>query len=85
MMLYPARLEIAVPLVFCEGGVQLKVAVPLVVGAPVTVIEKLASAAFAVPLLTLMTMPEKVPTLELVGVPLNLPVAILNDAQDGMF
>jgi hypothetical protein len=32
-----------------------------------------------------MTMPEKVPTLELVGVPLNLPVAMLNDAQDGMF
>jgi hypothetical protein len=71
--------------VFCEGGVQLKVAVPLVVGAPVTAIEKLANDAFAVPLLTLMTMPEKVPTLELVGVPLNLPVAILNVAQDGMF
>ena len=41
--------------------------------------------AEAAPSLTLITMFEKVPTLELEGVPLRVPVDVLSVAQDGGF
>jgi len=44
-----------------------------------------ASEADAGPSLTLITMFENVPTLELVGVPLTVPVELLNVAQLGKF
>ena len=37
----------------------------------------------AEPLLTLITIPEEVPTLALVGVPLRLPVPVLNFPHEG--
>jgi hypothetical protein len=37
------------------------------------------------PSLTLMTMPEYVPTFDAVGFPLRSPVAVLKPAQDGAF
>ena len=62
--------------------------VPVIVGGgavvdPVTVIENAGRAADARPLLTLITMPEEVPTLAIVGVPLRLPVEALNVAHEG--
>jgi len=50
-----------------------------------TVMLKAASEADAWPSPTLITMFAKVPTLELAGVPLNLPLAVLKAAQEGMF
>ena len=44
-----------------------------------------ASAAEVFPSLTLITMLANVPTLELAGVPLSVPLAMLKVAQDGMF
>jgi hypothetical protein len=44
-----------------------------------------ARAADLLPSLTLITMPAKVPTLELGGVPLRAPVVLLNVAHDGRF
>jgi hypothetical protein len=49
----------------------------------VTVIEKAGSDAEADPSLTLITMPEVVPTFAAPGVPLKSPVILLNVAQDG--
>src|ERR1700693_1579445 len=58
--------------------------VPEIVGPEdVTVIEKAGSAADADPSLTLITMPEEVPTFAALGVPLRSPVILLNVAQDG--
>jgi len=62
--------------------------VPEIVGGgaevdPVTVIENGGREADAEPLLTLITMPELVPTLAAAGVPLRLPVPALNVAHDG--
>ena len=62
---------------------------PVIVGArfggACTSIEKLASDALAVPSLTLMTMLLYVATAALPGVPLIVPVTVLNDAQFGRF
>ena len=44
-----------------------------------------ASEAESCPSLTLITMFENVPTLELDGVPLKVPVEVLNVAQAGRF
>jgi hypothetical protein len=52
-------------------------------GDDVTVIANAGSAADAEPLLTLITIPEEVPTLALVGVPLRLPVPVLNFPHEG--
>ena len=46
---------------------------------------KAGSEADACPSLTLITMLENVPTLELEGVPLKVPVVVLNEAHDGRF
>ena len=54
-------------------------------GADETVIEKAASDADWAPSLTLMRMPEYVPTFEAVGVPLSAPVAELKLVHDGRF
>jgi len=62
------------------------VALP-VVGAgavPVTVIEKGARLADQRPSVTVIVMSEVVPTLAEAGVPLSVPVAVLNDAQVGL-
>jgi hypothetical protein len=50
-----------------------------------TVMLKGFSDADAWPSLTLIEMFENVPTFELVGVPLTVPVAMLNVAQAGRF
>jgi hypothetical protein len=59
--------------------------VPPMVGAgsAVTWMLKVGSEADAWPSLTLIVMFEYVPTLELEGVPLKVPVATLKVAQDG--
>lgn len=62
------------------GAIQLKEAVP--VDAALTAIEKAAKEALAVPSDTLMVMPEWVPAA--VGLPVRLPVAVLNVAHDGL-
>ena len=50
-----------------------------------TVIEKAGRAAWAVPLLTEITMLQLTPTLAAAGVPVIAPVAMLKVAQDGRF
>jgi hypothetical protein len=50
---------------------------------PVTVMENAGNEADAEPLLTLITMPEVVPTLVIAGVPLRLPVEASNVAHEG--
>ena len=72
----------AVPAVTVVGGVPLITGGGGGVGA-VTVIANGANAADAEPLLTLITMPEEVPTLAIAGVPLRLPVPVLNFAHEG--
>ena len=65
----------------------LGLAVSVTVGvttAEVTWIENAGSDALALPSLTLITMPEVVPTFDAVGVPLKLPVAMLNAAHAGL-
>jgi hypothetical protein len=76
----------AVPSLFCVGGVQLMVALPVVVVVPlaVTVIEKGVSCAVVRPSVTLIVMLEAVPTLEEVGVPLSVPVDVLKPAHAGL-
>lgn len=61
--------------------------VPLIVNdaSAVTWMLNAGRAAEAEPSLTLMTMLANVPTSELVGVPLSLPVLVLKVAQEGMF
>jgi hypothetical protein len=49
-----------------------------------TSMENAASAAFAVPVLTLMVMSAYAPSCALVGVPLSSPVAMLKLAQEGL-
>ena len=49
-----------------------------------TVIAKAGSDADPDPSLTLITMPEVAPTLASVGVPLRLPVPLLNAAHEGL-
>src|SRR5262249_22211866 len=51
----------------------------------VTVIVKAGSDALAVPSFTVITMPEKLPTLVAAGAPPSFPVVVLNVAQLGMF
>ena len=62
------------------------VALPVVgaVAVPVTVIEKGARLADQRPSVTVIMMSEVVPTLAEAGVPLSVPVAVLNDAQVGL-
>jgi hypothetical protein len=72
----------AVPAVTVVGGV------PEMIGGAggvddVTVIANGANAADAEPLLTLITIPAEVPTLAIVGVPLRLPVPVLNFPHAG--
>jgi hypothetical protein len=54
------------------------------VAAGVTVIAKAGSDADPEPSLTLMTIPVEVPAFAAAGVPLRLPVAVLNVAQEGL-
>ena len=49
-----------------------------------TVIAKAGSDADPDPSLTLITMPVEVPTLAAAGVPVSLPVAVLNVAHEGL-
>ncbi len=65
------------------AGVPLIVGGRLVVGA-VTVIANAGRAALALPSLTLMTMPEKLPVVPVGGVPVNAPVCMLKVAQAGL-
>jgi hypothetical protein len=51
--------------------------------AAVTWIENAASEVLSVPSLTLMTIPEYVPTWPEVGVPVSAPVLLLRLAHDG--
>ena len=62
------------------------VALPVVGGGvvPVTVIENGARLADECPSVAVIVMPEVVPTLVEAGVPLSVPVAVLNDAQVGL-
>ena len=66
----------------------LVVGVPVMVGAvlggALTVIANDGSDVVARPSVTLMTMPDVVPTFAVVGVPLSRPVVVLNVAQVGM-
>jgi hypothetical protein len=55
-----------------------------VLGGAVTVIADDGSDVVARPSVTLMTMPDVVPTFAVVGVPLSRPVVVLNVAQVGM-
>jgi hypothetical protein len=61
--------------------------VPVMVGGAgvVTVIVNDAREAEAVPSLTEIVMPLNVPTFVEAGVPDSWPVAVLNEAQEGMF
>jgi hypothetical protein len=52
--------------------------------AAATLIAKAGSDALRDPSLTLITIPESVPTSAAAGVPLNWPVAVLNAAHDGL-
>jgi len=66
----------------------LGLAVSVTVGvttAEVTWIENAGSEALALPSLTLITMPEVMPTFAAVGVPLKLPLATLNTAHEGLW
>src|SRR6516164_6189045 len=83
-MRMPARLVSGLPSLFWVGGVTVTAAVPVVAGA-VTVMAKAGSALDACPSLTLMMMLPKVPVCTLVGVPDNVPLAILKLAHAGLF
>jgi hypothetical protein len=77
-----------VPSVLVVGTVHDSVTLPFGGGggvAEATVMLKGFSEADAWPSLTLIPMFENVPTFELVGVPLIVPVAMLNVAQEGRF
>jgi hypothetical protein len=54
------------------------------VAAGETVIAKAGSDATPDPSVTLITIPVEVPTLAAVGVPLRLPVTVLNVAHEGV-
>src|SRR5262245_41457992 len=79
----PARSVSELPSVFCVGGVQEIVALP--VEACATVIVNAGSDALALPSLTEMTTFEYVPAWAAVGVPVSRPVLVLNDAHAGLF
>ena len=66
------------------GGVQLRVAEPVVV-VDDTTIANAGREAVRLPSLTLMLMFEYVPVCALLGVPDSLPVVVLNVAQAGLF
>ena len=66
------------------GGVQLRVAEPVVV-VDDTTIANAGREAVRLPSLTLMVMFEYVPVCALLGVPDSLPVVVLNVAQAGLF
>jgi hypothetical protein len=57
--------------------------VPEIAGPPLTVMLKAGSEARPEPPLTLMTIPEYVPTFAAAGVPLRRPEVVLNVAHDG--
>jgi hypothetical protein len=74
------------PSVLRVGGVQLNVAAPVPLppeGALATVMANPGNVALALPSLTVMAMVPLLP--DTVGVPDNLPVLVLNEAQDGTF
>src|SRR5688500_14836814 len=81
-MRYPARFCSDVPSVFSVGGVQPIVAEPVAIA--VTVIEKAAREAVALPSLTVITMPDVVPAWLAVGEPESLPSDGLKVAQAGL-
>lgn len=72
------------PSAFVVGATHARVTLPLSSGAA-TLMLKGVSEADAGPAFTLIMMLAKVPTFELDGVPLNVPVALLKVAQVGRF
>jgi hypothetical protein len=69
----------ALPVVMVVAGM------PLIVGiGSATVIEKAGREIVPVMLVALITMLPKVPTLTVVGVPVNAPVDVLKVAHEGM-
>ena len=77
------RNEYVAPTFTDVAGVPVMVGARL--GAACTVIENGASEAVALPSLTLMVMPDVVPTLADAGVPVSRPVVLLNVAHAGLF
>jgi len=73
----------AVPCFAFVAGVPLIVGGRFVVGA-VTLMANAGRAALALPSLTLMTMPAKLPVVPVGGVPVNAPVCMLKVAQAGL-
>jgi hypothetical protein len=76
------QLSIADPPLLTLVGVALRLTVGATT-ATFTVIANADNEADALPSLTLITMPEVVPTFAAVGVPLSCPVALLKLAQEG--
>ena len=76
------QVSIADPPLLRLPGVALRLTVGATTAA-LTVMAKAANEADALPSLTLITMPEVVPTSAAAGVPLSCPVAVLKLAQEG--
>ena len=72
-----------VPSTFCVGGIHDNVTGDAVDAACTTLIENAGSDFVTLPSLTLMTIFEYVPMWDEAGVPVRLPVALLNVAQAG--
>lgn len=73
------------PTVALVEGVPEMTGARFVVVAALTVIENAAKLADRLPSDAVMTMPEVVPTCELLGVPLKRPVVLLKLAHVGLF
>ena len=78
----PFRSVKALPSVFCVGGVQLTVALPVDVAT--TVIVNPASDAVEYPSETEIAIPAYVPMSAAAGVPKRRPLVELKDAHDGL-
>jgi hypothetical protein len=78
------QLSIDEPPVLTVAGLALRLTVGLPAAA-FTLMVKAGSVADALPSLTLITMPESVPTSAAAGVPLSCPVVVSNLAQGGLF
>ena len=76
------QLNIADPPLLTLAGVALKLSIGAITAA-FTAIAKADNDAAVLPSLTLITIPEVVPTSAAVGIPLNCPVAVLKLAQGG--
>jgi hypothetical protein len=77
------QLSIAEPPLATVVGLALMLTVGPAAAA-LTAIAKAGNAADALPSLTLITMPESVPTSAAAGVPLSCPVAVLKVPQGGL-